>query len=93
MQYRMKDEVEVRWQERVEKVKYFRCWGVGHYKWECSNIEVERQKGRSEQAAHVVGPQKVQQERRLAYSTWKKAQEYYDEKSMLPEEALLLERE
>jgi len=55
----MKDEVEVRWQERVEEVKYFRCWGVGHYKWKCSNIEVERQKGRSEQAAHVVGPQKV----------------------------------
>jgi len=28
----------------VEEVKYFRCWGVGHYKWECPNIEVERKR-------------------------------------------------
>jgi len=28
----------------VEKVKCFRCWGIGHYKWECPNIEVERRR-------------------------------------------------
>ena len=48
----------------MKKVKYFRYWGVGYHKWECPNIE--RQKGRSEQTVHVVGPQKAQQERRLA---------------------------
>jgi len=48
----------------MKKVKYFRYWRVGHHKWECPNIE--RQKGRSEQTVHVVGPQKAQQERRLA---------------------------
>ena len=41
MQYGMKDEVEVRWQKRVEEVKCFRCWRIGHYKWKCPNIKVE----------------------------------------------------
>ena len=88
----MRNEVEVRWQERIEEVKCFRCWGVGHHKWECPNIEVERQKERSEQAAHVVKPQKVQQERRPVYPIWENVQEYCDKRSMPPEEVLLLER-
>ena len=28
----------------MEKVKCFRCWKVGHLKWECPNIEVEKKK-------------------------------------------------
>jgi len=43
----------------VEKVKCFRCWGIGHYKWECSNIKVERRR-REKVVVHVVMPQKVQ---------------------------------
>ena len=42
MQYRVREEVKVRRQETVEEVRCFRCWGIGHYKWECPNIEVER---------------------------------------------------
>ena len=41
----------------------------------------------------MVGPQKVQQERRPVHPIWEKAQEYCDEESMPLEEALLLERE
>ena len=44
MQCRVREEVKVRRQETVEEVRCFRCWGVGHYKWECPNIEVERKK-------------------------------------------------
>jgi len=53
------EKVEVRQQERIKEVKYFRCWGIGHHKWKCPNIEVERQKGRSEQTVYVVKPQKA----------------------------------
>ena len=74
----MGEKVKVRQQERIEEVKCFRCWGVGHHKWKCPNIEVERQKGRSEQTAYVVKPQK--------------AQEYYNKRSISLEEALLLEK-
>ena len=28
----------------MEKVKCFRYWKVGHLKWECPNIEVEKKK-------------------------------------------------
>ena len=44
MQCKVREEVKVRRQETVEEVRCFRCWGVGHYKWECPNIEVERKK-------------------------------------------------
>jgi len=43
-----------------KKVRCFRCWGVGHFKWECPNIEVERQRKREEVVAHMTRPQKVQ---------------------------------
>ena len=59
MQCGVRREVEVRCQEVEEEVRCFRCWGVGHFKWECPNIEVERQR-RKEEAAHVARPQKEQ---------------------------------
>jgi len=52
----------------VEEVKCFRCWGIGHYKWECPNIEVERRR-QEKIAVYVAMPQKVQQERRPAHPT------------------------
>ena len=42
MQCGMREEIKVKRQETVEEVRCFRCWGIGHYKWECPNIEVER---------------------------------------------------
>ena len=45
MQYGVKREVKVRQQEVEEEVKYFRYWEVGHFKWECPSMEVERQGG------------------------------------------------
>ena len=44
MQYRVREKVKVRRQEIIEKEKvtYFRCWRIGHYKWECPNIKMER---------------------------------------------------
>ena len=45
MQYRVKEEVKMRKQKTVkEGAQCFRCWGVGHYKWECPNIKVEKKK-------------------------------------------------
>ena len=41
-------------QKTVEKgVQYFRYWGVGHYKWECPNIKVEKER-RSRKVVYVV---------------------------------------
>jgi len=60
---------EVRRQEiEKKKVQYFRCWGMEHYKWECPNIEVEKEKKRSEEVVYTVSLQKAQQEERLVYS-------------------------
>jgi len=57
MQCGVRDEVEVRWQEREEEgVKCFRCWRVRYHKWKCSNIEVEKRRGRKEEIAHVARP-------------------------------------
>ena len=55
MQYGVRGEVKVRWQKRIKEAKCFRCWGVGHCKQECPNIEVKREKRRSEQIACMVG--------------------------------------
>ena len=46
MRCRVREEVRIRRNEMIEEVKYFRCWGVGHFKWECPNIEVEKKKRR-----------------------------------------------
>jgi len=59
MQCGVKEEVEIKQQERVGEIKCFRCWGVEHYKWECLNIEVERKRKKKEKAVHVARPQKA----------------------------------
>jgi len=51
----------------VEKVKCFRCWGIGHYKWKCPNIEVETRR-QEEVVVCVAMPQKVLQKERPVYS-------------------------
>jgi len=73
------EEVKVRRQETMEEVKYFRCWGVRHLKWECPNIEVKKKKRREKEAVHVARPQKAQQERRLACPIWEKVHSYLRE--------------
>jgi len=90
MQCRVKEEVGIKQQEMVEEVKCFRYWGVGHYKWECPNIEVERKRRRKEEAVHVVRPQKAQQKGRPVYPNWKKVQEYCGVENV-PEDIWLLE--
>ena len=62
IQCRVGRKIKVRRQETVEKVKCFRCWEVGHYKWKYLNIEKRRKS--KEKTAHVARPQKAQQERR-----------------------------
>jgi len=64
MQCRVREEIKVRRQEMIEKVRCFRCWSVGHLKWECPNIEVGKKRRREEEAACVARPQKTQQQRR-----------------------------
>ena len=59
MQCRVREEIEVRRQKVAEEVKYFKCWGVGHYKWKYPNIEVEKRRC-EEVVAYVAMPQKVQ---------------------------------
>ena len=54
MQCGVRGEVKVRKQETVEEgVQCFRCQRIGHYKWECPNIKVEKER-RSEEVAHVA---------------------------------------
>ena len=89
----VRDKVKMRWQKREkEEVKCFRCWGVRYQKWECPNIEVERERRAKKKVVCVARPQKAWQERRLACSIWEKAQEYCNEWSMPPEGSLLLDR-
>jgi len=92
MQCRVRGKVKVRKQETVEKrVQCFRCWGMGHYKWECPNIKEEKER-RSEEAVHVVSLQKAQQRGKLVHPNWEKAQEYYGVENV-PEDTQLLELE
>ena len=54
IQCRVREEAKVRRQETVkEGVQCFRCWEIEHYKWECPNIKVEKER-RSEEVAHVA---------------------------------------
>jgi len=73
----VREEIKVRRQETIEEVKCFRCWGVGHLKWECPNIEVEKKRRRKEEAVYVARPQKVQQQGRPVYPIQEKVQKYY----------------
>lgn len=51
---------EVRRQEMGKKeVQCFICWGMGHYKQECPNIKVKKERKRDEEVVHVVNPQKA----------------------------------
>jgi len=94
MQCGVRKEVKVRRQEMMEeKVQYFRCWEVKHYKWECPMVKAEKEKRRKEEVVHMAQPQKAQQERRLAYPVWENTQEYCEEWNTPPEGTLLLERE
>ena len=60
----MREEVKVKRQEMVEKVRCFRYWRIGHYKWEYSNIEVKRKRRKEKEVVCMARPQKVQQEER-----------------------------
>jgi len=72
----MREEVKVRKQKTVEEeVQCFRCWRIGHYKWECPNIKMEKER-RSKKVAYAISLQKMQQEKRPACSLWRKAQEH-----------------
>ena len=71
MQCGVREEIKVRRQEVVEKVKCFRYWRIGHYKWECPNIEEERRRYKKI-AVYVAMLQKAQQKRRPVHPTWKK---------------------
>ena len=86
------EEIKVRRQETIEEVKCFRCWGIGHYKQECPNIEVNKKKRREKEAACVARLQKVQQEKRLVHFLWRKAQEYNGAQSMPLRSAALEQR-
>jgi len=48
MQCGVREVRKIAQQEGEEVVQYFRCWGRGHYKWECPNIEVEKERRRKE---------------------------------------------
>ena len=91
MQCRVKEEVR-RQEMKEKKVQCFRCWEKGHYRWEYSNIKVEKEKRSSEKAVHVVSLQKAQQEERPAYSLWRKAQEYSSIWGMPPRSTALEQR-
>jgi len=72
----MRKEAKVRRQKTVEEgIQCFRYWGVGHYKWECPNIKVKKER-RSEEVVCAASLQKVQQEERPVHSLWRKAQEH-----------------
>jgi len=46
IRYRVREKVRIRRNEMVEEIKCFRYWGVGYFKWEYPNIEVEEEKER-----------------------------------------------
>jgi len=88
----MREEVKVRKQKTVEEeVQCFRCWRIGHYKWECPNIKMEKER-RSKEAAYAISLQKMQQEKRPACSLWRKAQEHSSTWGMPPRSATLEQR-
>ena len=80
-------------QKTVEKgVQYFRYWGVGHYKWECPNIKVEKER-RSRKVVYVVSLQKMQQKEKLVCFLQRKVQKYCGKRNMPPRGAALEEQE
>ena len=81
--YRIREEVRIRRNKMVKEVKCFRYQRVEHYKQKCPNIKVKKKRKRSEEVVYVVSLQKAQQEKRLAYSLWRKTQEYCGKRGML----------
>ena len=67
----------------------FRCWKIGHYKWECP-VTKEKKERKSKEAVCAVSLQKVQQGERSAHPKWKKAQKYCGGENV-PEDVQLLE--
>ena len=59
MQCEVREEVK-RQKIKEKKVQYFRYWGMGHYKWECPNIEAKKEKRRREKIVYTVSLQKMQ---------------------------------
>ena len=64
----VREKVRIRRNKMVEEVKCFRCWGVGYFKWECPNIEVEKKRKRDEKVAYAASLQKTQQRKRPVHS-------------------------
>ena len=93
MRYRVKEEVRIRRNETVEEVKCFRCWGIEYFKWECSDIKVEKKKKRDKEVIYVASLQKAQQEERPVYFLWRKVQEYSSIWGILSKSATLEQRE
>ena len=54
IRYGIRKKVKVKRQERVEEVQYFRCRGIKYYKWECPNIEVEKEKRRQKEVVYSI---------------------------------------
>jgi len=92
IRYRVREKVRIRRNEMVEEIKCFRYWGVGHFKWEYPNIEVEKKRKRDEKVVYTASPQKVQQEKRLVYFLWKKVQKYSSVQGISPRSTALEQR-
>ena len=62
----VRKEAKVKRQKIVEeRVQYFRCQRIGHYKWECPNTKVKRKKRREEEVVCMAKPQKMHIMRQL----------------------------
>ena len=91
MQCRVRE--EVRRQETGEKkVQCFRCWRIKHYKQQCSNIKVEKERKGGQEVACVVNPQKAQQVKKLVHFLWRKVQKYSSVQDMPLRSVALEER-
>ena len=91
MQCRVRE--EVRRQETGEKkVQCFRCWRIKHYKQQCSNIKVEKERKGGQEVVCVVNPQKAQQVKKLVHFLWRKVQKYSSVQDMPLRSVALEER-
>lgn len=85
----------IRRQEVEEEVRCFRCKIVGHYKWECPNIEMERRRQKKNNSVPLVRKCTLagqEEGRMLVWLTRAKVQEYGGEEGATPNEAILLEQ-
>ena len=94
IRYGIRKKVKVKRQERVEEVQYFRCRGIKYYKWECPNIEVEKEKRRQKEAVYSIREKAQQQKKvkriKLVRPNQGKVQKYCRVENV-PEDAQLLE--